>query len=410
MATLARPRQEPGRPLQEPGTGGRELVGLISVSHALQHLYVAVLPLTYPLVVAEFHISYTALGVVLGVVGAVGGFLQGAAGFYQRVSARLVLTLQNLLLAANTVLLGVAPTYPVFGLGQFLGGVISSPQHPVGNAVLTRRFPERGGTVLGWHTTGGNVGTLVIPLVASLIIVRWGWRAALLAVAVPIAIGGVLVAIRLREGAPAAGDGGRGAGSVGLRAAVLRRSTLTIIAAGTVAAGGRGLGAVNAFVPAYLRGGLGLAQVTVGLIFTVILASSVVGPIVAGQLADRWGRRLVAIVAYLVGGAALGLFGMTGASIPALLVLGVFVGAFAYAESPLLQALFADAIEGAPRQAAFGVYFAVSYGAGSLWVILLGWMIDHLGFPAAFWTMAASFAAAAAVLLLADRPRPRARV
>ena len=382
MATLARPRQEPG-------TGGRELVGLISVSHALQHLYVAVLPLTYPLVVAEFHISYTALGVVLGVVGAVGGFLQGAAGFYQRVSARLVLTLQNLLLAANAVLLGVAPTYPVFGLGQLLGGVISSPQHPVGNAVLTRRFPERGGTVLGWHTTGGNVGTLVIPLVASLIIVRWGWRAALLAVAVPIAVGGVLVAVRLREGAPAAGDGGRGAGSVALRAAVLRRSTLTIIAAGTVAAGGRGLGAVNAFVPAYLRGGLGLAQVTVGLIFTVILASSVVGPIMAGQLADRWGRRL---------------------SIPALLVLGVFVGAFAYAESPLLQALFADAIEGAPRQAAFGVYFAVSYGAGSLWVILLGWVIDHLGFPAAFWTMAASFAAAAAVLLLADRPQPRPRV
>jgi MFS family permease len=368
---------------------------------------VALLPLTYPLVVVEFHVSYTALGVVLGVVGAVGGFLQGAAGLYQRLSARLVLTVQNLLLAANTVLLAVAPTYGVFGLGQLVGGVVSSPQHPVGNAVLTRRFPERGGTVLGWHTTGGNVGTLVIPLVASLIIVHWGWRAALLVTAVPIALGGLLVAARLREGAAAAGDGGAGATTAGLRSAVLRRETLTIIAAGTIAAGGRGLGAVNAFVPAYLRDGLGLAQVTVGLLFTVILASSVIGPIVAGQLADRWGRRLVAIAAYVVGGAALGLFGMAGASIPALLALGVLVGAFAYAESPLLQALYADAIRDAPRQAAFGIYFAVSYGAGSLWVIALGWAIDHLGFTAAFWTMAGSFAAAAAVLLLlADRPRP----
>jgi MFS family permease len=392
MATLA-------RPTHERTTGGRELIGLVSVSHALQHLYVAVLPLTYPLVIAEFHVSYTALGVVLGVVGAVGGFLQGAAGLYQRVSARLVLAVQNLLLAANMVLLGTAPAYPIFGFGQFIGGVVSSPQHPVGNAVLSRRFPERSGTVLGWHTTGGNVGTLVIPLVASLVIVRWGWRAALLAVAAPIAVGGLIVAARLREG-PAAAGGGSGAAGAGLRAAVLRRDTIAIIAAGTIAAGGRGLGVVSAFVPAYLRGGLGLPQVTVGLIFTVILAGSVVGPIAAGQLADRRGRRQVSIAAYLAGGVVLGLFGMAGASIPALLVLGVLVGAFVYAESPLLQALYADAIGDAPRQAAFGIYFAISYGAGSLWVIVLGWTIDHLGFTAAFWTMAGSFAAAAAVLLL----------
>src|SRR5215472_3471711 len=230
MATLARPRGERT-------TGGRELIGLVSASHAVQHLYVALLPLTYPLVVVEFHVSYTALGVVLGVVGAVGGFLQGAAVLYQRLTARVVLTVQNLLLAANTVLLAVAPTYPVFGLGQLIGGVVSSPQHPVGNAVLTRRFPERGGTVLGWHTTGGNVGTLLIPLVASLIIVRWGWRAALLVAAVPIAAGGLLVAARLREGTPG-GAGGSAATATGLRSAVLRRSSLTIIAAGTIAAGG----------------------------------------------------------------------------------------------------------------------------------------------------------------------------
>jgi MFS family permease len=364
-------------------------------------MYVALLPLTYPLAIAEFHVSYTALGLVLGVVGVVGGLLQGAAVLYQRVSARLVLTAQNLLLAANAVLIGLAPSYAVFGAGQLIGGVVSSPQHPVGNAVLTRRFRGQAGTVLGWHTTGGNVGTLVIPLIASLVITRWGWRAALLVTAVPIAVGGLLVAARLREGPAEAGGSLSDGTTTSLRAAVLRRGTLTVIAAGTIAAGGRGLGAVNAFVPSYLRSGLGLAQVTVGLIFTVILASSVLGPILAGRAADRYGRRPVAIGAYVAGGLALGLFGMTGAAIPALLVLGVLVGAFAYAESPLVQALYADAVQGAPRQAAFGAYFAVAYGAGSIWVTVLGWTIDHLGFTAAFWVMAASFLGAAAVLLLA---------
>ena len=396
MATLA------GRSEAGP-TGGRELVGLVSFSHAVQHMYVALLPLTYPLAIAEFHVSYTSLGVVLGIVGATGGLLQGAAILYQRVSARLVLAVQNVLLAANAVLIALAPSYPVFGAGQFIGGVVSSPQHPVGNAVLTRRFPERGGTVLGWHTTGGNVGTLVVPLIASLVIARWGWRTAMLLGAVPIAAGGLLVALRLREGRR--GGDGRAEAETGtsLRAAVLRRGTVTVIAAGTIAAGGRGLGAVNAFVPSYLRGGLGLPQVTVGLVFTVILASSVVGPIVAGRLADRHGRRPVAVAAYVVGGLALGLFGMAGVGLAALLALGVLVGAFAYAESPLLQALYAEAVPDAPRQAAFGIYFAVAYGAGSIWVTVLGWTIDRYGFGAAFWVMGASFLAAAAVLLT-DRP------
>jgi MFS family permease len=390
-------------------TAGRELIGLVSFSHAVQHVYVALLPLTYPLAIAEFHVSYTSLGIVLGIVGATGGLLQGAAVLYQRVSARLVLALQNVLLAANSVLIALAPGYAVFGAGQFLGGVISSPQHPVGNAVLTRRFPERGGTVLGWHTTGGNVGTLVVPLIASLVIARFGWRAAMVAGAIPLAVGGVLVAVRLREGRSASEANADEAARGSLRAVVLRRATLTVIAAGTIAAGGRGLGAVNAFVPSYLRGGLGLAQVTVGLVFTVVLASSVVGPIVAGRLADRYGRRMVAVAAYVVGGLALGLFGMAGASLPALLAFGVLVGAFAYAESPLLQALYADAVTGAPRQAAFGFYFAIAYGAGSIWVTILGWTIDRYGFSAAFWVMAASFLAAAAVLLLPGGPAPGPR-
>ena len=81
--------------------------------------------------------------------------------------------------------------------------------------------------------------------------------------------------------------------------------------------------------------------------------------------------------------------------------LGLLVGVFAYAESPLLQALWADATRGAPQQAAFGAYFAISYGAGSAWIAILGWTIDHLGFTASFWVMGGSFVVATAVLMLA---------
>jgi len=392
------PRLDRGAPAR-----GRELVGLITFSHALQHLYAAVLPLAYPLAVAEFHASYTALGVLLGAVGVVGGLLQGVAGVYQRITARVVLTVQQLGLAITLATSGLAPSFPIFGVGRFLGAIVSSPQHPVGNAVLSRHFPERRGTVLSWHTTGGNIGTLVVPLIASVVIARFGWRAALLVFTVPIALGGLWIALRLREPALPEHSHHAHSGGAQLRQVILRRSTLAIMLAGTVAAGGRGLGVITAYVPAYLRSGLGLPQITVGLVFTVVMAGSIVGPVLTGHLADRVGRRRVVLTTYLLGALALLAFGAVGHFLPLLLVTGALVGVLAYAESPLLQALFSDAVQGAPQQAAFGIFFAVSYGAGSIWVTVLGIAIDHLGFTPTFALMAASFVAAAGMVVLAGR-------
>jgi MFS family permease len=387
----------------------REVVGLVGFSHALQHMYVAVLPLVYPLAVDEFHISYTVLGTMLAIVGVVGGLLQGAAGFYHRVSARLVLVWQNVLLAATAVLIGLAPNFPVFGAGRFVGAVVASPQHPVGNAVLSRAFPDRSGTVLSWHTAGGNIGTLLVPILASLAIVRWGWRAAVIAVAVPLLLGGILIAVRMRGAESARQERIDGAVTTPLKTAMLTRTAIGIIAASTIAAGGRGLGVVNGYLPAYLKSGLHLEQLLVGVIFTVVLLGSVAGPVFSGPLADRFGRRRLVAVTYVAGAAALALFGMTGPNVLLLLVLGALVGVFAYSESPLLQALFSDAIRGAPQQAAFGLYFAISYGGGALWVAVLGWTIDHLGFTASFWIMAASFLLATATLYLAPDRVPPAR-
>ncbi len=382
--------------------GDREFVALITFSHAVQHVYAASLPLVYPYVVAQFHVSYALLGLVLGASGVVGGLLQGAAGLMERASARRLLVGQNLLLAGSTVAAGAAPGFALFGAARCFGQVVASPQHPVGSAALSHRFPERRATVLSWHVIGGSLGTISVPLVASLVIAHWGWRASLFVFAVPMALGGLLLALRLREkveGHAAAPT--RATADVPLRAALLRRSTVLVLVSATLAAGGRGLGVLNAYVPSYLRSGLGLGTVMVGVIFTVLLLGSVVGPVVAGQVSDRLGRRKVVLAAYALGAAAIAVFGVAGSHVPLLLVSGLLVGIFAYAESPLLQSVFSDAVQGTAQRAAFGIFFAVAYGFGSIWATVIGKVIDAAGFHAAFLVMAGSFVAAGAALLFA---------
>ncbi len=378
----------------EPDKGGGRLVAVVSFSHAVQHVYSAILPLTYPFVVVEFHVSYVLLGLMLSIAGITGGLLQGAVGFYSRVPARWLLSLQNVLLAAATVAGAIAPGFNAFGAARCVGSIVSSPQHPVGSEILSRRFPQRRSTVLSWHVAGGSMGTVMVPMVASLAFVHLGWRMTLALFALPVLLGAVLVAVFLQDRPPV-----RPPGQASLSRSMLRRGTLMVLIASTVAAGGRGLGVLNAYVPIYLRNGLGLPTVTVGLVFTILLLGSVVGPVLAGAVADRVGARRIIVVCYLVGGAAVAVFASVGANLMALLAAAVAVGLFAYAESPLLQSLFAASIGGVGRSA-YGLFFAIAYGLGSLWAVVIGTLVDRFGFSAGFYMMAGSFGIAAAVLVL----------
>ena len=375
-------------------------------SHAVQHFYVGGLAITYPLVVDAFHVSYGLLGAVLTAAGLLGGLLQGAAGLIQRVPARAVLAAQNITLAVATALGAVAPGFAVFGAARCVGSAVSWPQHPVGSAYLSERFPQRRGAALSWHTVGGSLGTVAVPLFASAVIAASGWRWALAALAALIGAGGLFVWVALPGERRQARGAATGTGPVTadrrLWSVLLRRRVALVLAASTIAAGGRGLGTITTYLPAYLKSDLRLGEIEIGVVFTTVMAASVAGPVLAGYLADRLGRTRLLVGAYLGGAVALTGFALVGRGLAGLLLTGVAVGVLAYAESPLLQAVFADSIGQAHGRAAFGAFFAIAYGVGAIWLAVLGWVIDAFGFTTAFVIMAASFMAAAVMVLFAD--------
>ncbi len=408
----------------------------MTTAHGIQHLYVAGLAVSYPFVVAQFHVSYAVLGAVLTVSGVLGGVLQGSAGLARRASTAVMLVGQNAGMACASLLGAIAPGFGVFSGARILGSVTSWPQHPVGSAYLARRFPHRRASVLSWHVAGGSAGTVVAPLLVSTLIGVAGWRWALAALGAALAAGGLLVRLALPPEAATSPPGkdappGDPAGDTALAGGaaqspppparlheLLRRPEVAaVLAASSIAAGGRGLGTLTTYIPAYLRSGLHMPALTVGALFTVIMAAGIAGPLVAGSLADRFGRARTLVLTYLAGAVALLWFGFTGQDLAALVILGICVGFLAYAESPLLQSVFSDLAghaagsregrggQGGGGQAdrgharsAFGAYFAIAYGVGALWNAVIGWIVTAAGFGAAFAVMAASFAASAAII------------
>ena len=400
----------------------------VSGAHAYIHATSVLMPLVYPILQRQYGFSYTEIGLLVAVPSFVGGLLQLAFGYLGRYLARkAMIGVGNLVVAASMFLTGLATTFPAFmswGVLRNLGG---SPQHPVGSSILTDSFGEqRHGFALAGHVAGGNLGTLLVPFVGTALIVHFGWQPTVMLFALPGIVAGMAVLLFVQEpgasAAPAAeGDAhpapqapspplAAGAAPRDFFAPLRHRGVLLIILASIVAAGGRGVGILTTYLPLYLSGGLRLAPNVVAGLFTVLLAGSVIGPLAAGRLSDRAGRRPLLLFSY--GFAALftillPLLAGWRLSLPVYFVEIALLGLAAYAESPLLQAYLADHAPAEQRDAAFGWYFTLAFGVGSLWGAALGALIDHMGFAATFFVMAGSYLVAAVILLWVPRTRRR---
>lgn len=386
------------------------LLTLVSAAHAMTHMYAALLPLTYPFVMQEFGINYTMLGAMMGVAGLVGGLLQFVFGYVSRyVPRKALIGGGNVLLGLSTAWGGSAPGFAHYALARWTAAIVTSPQHPVGNSMIADRFGKKlRGLALAINYSGGNAGTLLVPLVGAFLIVAVGWRQTMVLFALPSLVCGLLVVTLVHDESLTSAKGAENKKKFGSMLGETRhifsnRTFLFLMAASLVAAGGRGLGIVLNFIPPYLgdpQKGLGLPTETVGLIYTTLLIGSVVGPLLTGRISDWLGiRKPVIIAVYLVATASV-LFFLTSSIQGWLLHLVIFIfGCAVFSESPLVQSFMSEIVRAGSRDIMFGSYFAIAFGVSSIWVVFQGWLVDNYGFPAMFTAMAASYVVAALLIL-----------
>lgn len=159
------------------------IMSMVGIAHWFSHFYQLVLPPLFVLIGADLGISYTRLGLLVGVFYVTSGILQTPAGFLvDRFGAARMLLGGLALLAAATFGLGFAPTYETILVLTFLGGIGNSVFHPADYAILSGTVSDqRMGRAFSIHSVGGHLGYAAAPAAMIALGSILGWRGALIA-------------------------------------------------------------------------------------------------------------------------------------------------------------------------------------------------------------------------------------
>jgi len=354
------------------------IIGLVGTAHAFSHFFQIALAPLFPLLRAEFDVSWTLLGLLVGVFYAASGVTQFTAGFIvDRAGARPVLLTGLALLAFGTILASLAPgiywLFPVVALMGVGNGVF----HPADFAILNANIaPRRLGYAYSTHGIGGNLGYAVSPIVSFSIASVYGWRVALAAMGVMGVVAlGVLASqrglLQSHRASDAHATSHRGAIQLFLQPAIAL--CFCYFVAQTMASVG-----LQTFLPSALNAGFDVPLALATSAVTAYLLGSTAGIAAGGYFATRTARHDRIAAAGLLVGAAL-LASVATGWVPLLLLIPLFVAAgFALgATGPSRDLIVRNATPKGAAGRVYGfVYSGLDLGAmiGPVW---FGFMLDN---------------------------------
>jgi MFS family permease len=371
------------------------IMTIVGGAHFISHFFQLTLPPLFPLLRDDFGVSYTQLGLLMGLFYAASGIGQTGSGFLvDHFGARRVLPCGMALLAGAMALAGIAPAYWALAAAAILSGLGNSVFHPADYSIFNASVsPPRLGRAYGVHGICGNLGWAVAPAVVVGLAGPLGWRGSLITVgalgmaaAVALSTQGATLVDRIEPITH------RTAPSTGLGASVkllLAPSILTAFAFFALIATsliGIQTFSVSAMVKIF-DAPLGLATGAL----TAFLLGSAVGILAGGFLADRTSRHDVVAGGGLVLGAALSLVIASAtpslAVLPALMALmGFCLGTITPSRDMLVRAATPP---GASGKVYGFVYSGLDLGS-CLTPLFFGWLLDR-GEPRMVFVTSAAF-------------------
>ncbi|MGH8027824.1 MAG: spinster family MFS transporter [Pseudoxanthomonas sp.] len=279
--------------------GGRNwILGILTSIYLVNFIDRQVLSILLPQVKAEFDLSDTFLGLLVGPTFA---FFYATMGLplallADRVNRRRLIATSLALFSAMTIACGLVGQFWQLVVARIFTGVGEAGTGPASQTMITDLYPpERRGRAQAIYATGANLGVLFAFAVGGVIAQTWGWRATFIAAGIPGLLLTVLLLATVRDPQRGASDAivakDRAPAFGEVMGQLWRSRAFRYTALGACSTCFTSY-ALGSFFPMFLSRSHELSTSQIGLVMALIMGvCGGLATYAAGYFADRLGRR-----------------------------------------------------------------------------------------------------------------------
>ena len=306
-------------------------------------------------------------------------------GYLRRwTSGRLLLGVGNLINAVMNILAGMSRGFLQFFGFRILGGIGSSPQHPVGASLVTSATdPSKRGRMLGLNQSIPSLAFTFTPLITAYMLTMMGWRPALALLSIPALVFSLILIFFVKGSSSTEAKTRDSLSWTSLREALRNRNVLSISVLRSVMAFRMG---VRAFLPLYFIDILGFTAEKSSLLYSILLAGGIFGPFFWGNISDRMNRKPLIIGVTAMSG--LGYFLLN--YVTGFWVLAALLFAIGFlVQTVVVQSVLSDSVERTQLDQIFGFYFTIGFTIASFSSAIFGYIVEFYSFNWGFTYIAA---------------------
>ncbi|ATP43212.1 MFS transporter [Pseudomonas putida] len=151
------------------------IIGFCALAHLINDLIQSVLPAIYPMLKANYDLSFAQIGMITLTFQITASLLQPWVGFFtDRRPAPNLLPMGTLCTLVGIIMLAFVGSFPMILLASALVGIGSSTFHPETSRIARLASGGRFGLAQSTFQVGGNTGSALGPLLAAAIVIPFG--------------------------------------------------------------------------------------------------------------------------------------------------------------------------------------------------------------------------------------------